>query len=68
MQMLGVQEILFIIISFTMIIVSIFLINKYLIESWFKKLIQLFLYLSLSFLVIVIIIGIKNIINAKYNI
>ncbi len=66
MLSLGVQEVLFITISVIITITSIFLVNKYLIQSWFKNVIQFFLLLTLTFLVIISLIGIKNIIKVKY--
>ena len=66
MLSLALQEVLFITISFIITIVFIFLINKYLIQSWFKTILQIFLYLSLTFLVITTIIGVKNLVKAKY--
>jgi hypothetical protein len=63
---LGLQEILFIAISLIISIGLIFLANRYLIQSWFKSVILIFLYLSLTFLIIVTIIGMKNIVKAKY--
>ncbi len=66
MLSLGLQEVLFIAISLIITTTAIFLVNKYLIQSWFKNVVQFFLLLTLTFLLVISMIGIKNIIKANY--